>query len=303
MHPTEMPSDRMTSNHLCSLTGRAGKYVKSHIIPLALTRLERTGKKFVETGIGRGIKSRSNSWYDNALATKEGEDILADIDAKGIDVLRKYKLVWSGWNNEKELLTNDQVLHEGVPHHRFIQLDGARDLQLLFLSILWRAAASQRPEFQDFTLEPYELETLRVKVGSKDPGDFAEYPIQLFQISTLGLHHNRTPLMESKEMPNVESGPTQVIDYARVYFDGLTAHIHLPRGKNISDAYVKTCLGNPDGTIVFLHRFENSRTHANIMEMIETVHHEQFTPQVPLSPIASAIQSAYVPSTRVKHKI
>lgn len=283
----------MMSNHLCSLTGRVGKHVKSHIIPLALTRLERTGDKFVETGIGHGIKSRSNSWYDNALVTREGEDILADIDAKGIDVLRKHKLVWSGWKNERELLTNDQVLHEGVPHHRLIQLDSARDLQLLFLSILWRAAASKRPEFQDFTLQPDELEELRMKVLSQDPGDFSEYPIQLFQISTLGLHHNRTPLMESKETPNIESAPSQVVDYARIYFDGLTAHIHLPRGKMLGDIYLKTCLGNPEGAIVFLHRFENSRTHANFMEMIETVHQEQFTPQVPLNPIALAIQSGW----------
>lgn len=286
---------------MCALTGRAGKYVKSHIIPLALTRLERTGEKFVETGIGLGIKNRSNSWYDNALVTREGEDILADIDAKGIDALRKHKLVWSGWNNEKELLTDDQVLHEGVPHHRFIQLDCARDLQLLFLSILWRAAASKRPEFQHFMLEPEELEQLRIRVLNKDPGDFGEYPIHLFQISTLGIHHNRTPLMESKEIPNTDASPAELVDYARIYFDGLTAHVHLPRGKVLGEIYMQTCLGNPAGTIVFLHSFENSRAQANIVEMMEAVHQEQFMPQVPLNPIASAIQSSYAPPTKNHH--
>lgn len=288
----------MTTNHLCALTGRNGRHVKSHIIPLALTRLERTGEKFVEAGIGLGIKTRSNSWYDNALVTREGEDILADIDANGIDALRKHKLVWSSWNNEKELLSDDQVLHNGVPHHRFIQLDCARDLQLLFLSILWRAAASKRPEFQDFKLEPAALEQLRVRVLNKDPGDFGEYPIQLFQISTLGIHHNRTPLMESKEIPNTDASPTKLVDYARIYFDGLTAHLHLPRGKVLGEIYMQTCLGNTAGTIVFLHRFENSRAQANIVEMIETVHQEQLMPQVPLSPIASAIQSSYAPPTK-----
>ena len=283
----------MTSNHLCSLTGKTGKYVKSHIIPLALTRLERTGEKFVEAAIGLGIKNRSNSWYDNALVTREGEDILADIDAKGIDALRKHKLVWSGWNNEQELLTNDQVLHDGVPHHRLIRLDCARDLQLLFLSILWRAAASKRPEFQDFTLEPKELEQLRVRVLSKDPGDFWDYPVQLFQICTLGIHHNRTPLMESKEIPHIDGGRTEVVHYARIYFDGLTAHLHLPGGKVLDDVYVKTCLGNPEGTVVFLHRFENSREHADMIEMVETVHCEQRTPKIPLRPLAFAIQSSY----------
>jgi len=292
----------MTTNHLCALTGRTGKYVKSHIIPLALTRLERTGEKFVEAGIGLGIKTRSNSWYDNALVIREGENILADIDAKGIDALRKHKLVWSGWNNEKELLSNDQVLHNGVPHHRLIQLECARDLQLLFLSILWRAAASKRSEFTDFTLKPAELEQLRVRVLNKDPGDFSEYPIQLFQISTLGIHHNRTPLMESKETPNTDTSSPESVDYARIYFDGLTAHIHLPRGKDLGETYMQTCIGNPTGTIAFLHTFENSRAHANIIEMIETVDQEQRSPQVPLSPIASAIQSSYAPSTKNHHR-
>lgn len=291
----------MTKNQLCALTGINGKYVKSHIIPLALTRLERTGEKFVEAGIGLGIKTRSNSWFDNGLVTREGEDILADIDAKGIELLRKHKLVWSGWNNEKELLSNDQILHDGVPCHRFIQLECARDLQLLFLSILWRAAASKRSEFQDFTLEPAELEQLRVRVLKKDPGDFREYPIQLFQISTLGMHHNRTPLMESKDIPNSDASPTESVDYARIYFDGLTAHLHLPRGKVLGEIYMQTCLGNPAGTIVFLHRFENSRAQANIFEMIEAVHQEQRRPQVPLSPVASAIQYSYASSTIIHH--
>ena len=283
----------MTSSQLCALTKTSGKFVKSHILPLALTRLERTGDKFVEAGIGLGIKHRSNSWYDNALVTRAGEDILADIDAKGIDILRKHKLVWSGWSNEQELQSDDQVLLDGKPQHRFINIHQARELQIFYLSILWRAAASSRPEFKDFSLNPEELEDLRIKVLNKDPGDFSEYPIQLFQIATLGIHHNRTPLLEQKEMADIEPIQHPIIDYARVYFDGLSAHIHLPRSKRVSPTYLNTCLGNQEGTIVFLHRFEESRAHADMNEMIETVHREHFTPPTPLNTLSSAIKSAW----------
>lgn len=283
----------MTSSNFCALTKTCGKFVKSHIFPLALTRLERTGEKFVETGIGLGIKRRSNSLYDSALVNRVGEDILADIDSKGIDILRRHKLVWSGWNGEEYLNSDDQVFFEEKPHHRLIHIHDTQALQLFFLSLIWRAAASSRPEFNDFKLNHDELENLKLRILNKNPGDFKEYPIQLFQLYTLGIHHNRTPLMEQKEIIDVD-GPTQrTTDYARLYFDGLIIHINLPRGKDMSQTYQQTCLGTPGPTIVFLHRFEDSRTNENIIEMINTVHKEQFIPSSPLSPIFTAITSAW----------
>ncbi|MCL2020628.1 MAG: hypothetical protein FWG81_00610 [Betaproteobacteria bacterium] len=247
----------------------------------------------METGIDSKTKRRSNSWYDSALVTQTGENILADIDAKGIDILRRYKLVWSGWSSERELKSNDQVLVDGKPHHRLIDIHEAHALQLFFLSIVWRAAASSRPEFKDFILNHNELEDLRLKILNKNPGNFSEYPIQLFQLSTLGIHHNRTPLIEQKEMLDVNLYANNTVDYARVYFDGLTAHIHLLRGRNVSQSYQQTCLGAQGTTTVFLHRFEDSRANADIKEMIETVLKEQYIPPSSPSLISMAIKLAW----------
>jgi len=264
----------LESNHLCALTQKVGRPVKSHIIPLALTRLSRTGEKHLETGIGYGVKKRANSWYDNALVTREGEDILAAIDAIGIDQLRKHKLVWSSWGKDIELKSNDQSHENGIPAHRSIKFDKAECIQLLLLSILWRAAASNRPEFKEIVLERAVLEDLRLKVVAKNPGDFSEYPIQLFQISSLGVIHNRTPLLEVKEIADSNQTPKETIEYARLYFDGFVAHIHLPRGAELSNLYLRACLSQTEETIVFLHKFEDSRAQANIVEMVQTVHKE-----------------------------
>lgn len=260
------------SNHLCALTKKVGKPVKSHIIPLALTRLSRTGEKHVETGIGRGVKIRANSWYDDALVIREGEDILAKIDTLGIKQLRKHKLVWSAWGKDTELKSSDQSHENGTPAYRSIRFEKAEYIQLLLLSILWRAAASNRPEFNEIALDPVVLEDLRLKIVAKNPGDFREYPIQLFQISSLGIIHNRTPLLEVKEIADSTRTPKETIEYARLYFDGLVAHIHLPRGTELSNMYLRACLRQTDESIVFLHKFEDSRAQANIAEMTQTVH-------------------------------
>lgn len=263
------------SNHLCALTQKVGKPVKSHIIPLALTRLSRTGEKHVEAGIGRGVKMRANSWYDNALVIREGEDILAKIDTSGIEQLRKHKLVWSSWGKGTELKSNDQLHENGTPSYRSIKFDKAENIQLFLLSILWRAAASNRPEFKEIALAPVVLEDLRLKIIANDPGEFSEYPIQLFQISSLGIIHNRTPLLEVKEIADSKQTPKETIEYVRLYFDGLVAHIHLPRGAVLSDMYLRACLRQTEESIVFLHKFEDSRAQANIKEMAQTVRKEK----------------------------
>jgi len=274
----------------CKLTGTHGCFVKSHLIPLALTRLSRTGEKYIETGIGLGTKSRANSWYDEFLVTREGEDILAAIDARGIEVLRRHKLVWTGWSTDEDIasLFADSEQRSGT---REVELVQSEHLQLFFLSLLWRAAASTRQEFVDITLPASILEDLRLRILQQTPGAFEDYPVQLFQLTTLGVKHNRAPLFESKLMP-LAAGTSwgNKVDYVRFYFDGLTSHIHIPHGASMEPAYLQTCLGlGPGrGTIVFGHTFEKSRTWANIKEMAAVVARERITPPSQHSPIASA---------------
>lgn len=288
----------------CALTGKTGAFVKSHIIPAALTRLSRTGEKHIEAEIGQRIKHRATSWYDNELVTRVGEDILADIDAKAIDVLRKYKLVWSGWSEDEQLM-EDSALSENEGSCRTAEIQGAEALQLFFLSILWRAAASKRPEFQKITLRQSELEDIRLRVLLKSPGQFSDYPVQLFQIGSSGIPHNRIPLLETKEVADSNSSPRETVDYVRIYCDGLVAHVHLPRGNPISDVYLRTCLRANNETIVFLHKFENSRAHSDLKELITTVSREQYRPNVPQTSLVAAMSSLWpnAPSSLLEDRL
>jgi hypothetical protein len=283
---------------VCKLTGTSGPYVASHIIPRALTLLSRTGEKYIETGIGLGVKKRSNSWYDYSLVTKHGEDILATIDSGGIEQLRLHRLVWSGWGLDQRLQSDDIVGEDSHQQFRLIPVAQPKVLQIFFLSLLWRAAATTRPEFKDVCVPESVLEDLTKRVSSKDPGRAEDYPIQLFQIITRGITHNRTPLLEWKHALNMDLAEGPEILYVRFYFDGLVAHVHLALGQTLPAEYLNTCLGFKEKTIVFLHEFESSRTSADIMKMAVAVQREQTTIQMPLNPIVAGIYARWPPPDR-----
>jgi hypothetical protein len=277
------------------LTNSSGQFVDSHIIPLALTRLSGTGEKRIEVGIGFDVKRRANSWYDGTLVTRHGEEILARIDWKAIEELRAHRLVWSGWGSETELQTNDLVLHDGRPSYRIINLTEPKALQLFFLSLLWRAAASTRHEFSEISVDDLILEDIRKRLVNEDPGLVADYPVQLFQIITRGTLHNRTPLLERKPIINVDGSDGSTVSYVRFYFDGLVAHVHLPDGYHLSKDYLNTCLRYDAETIAFVRDFQSSRTAADIAEMVASVQRERMTIGTPLQPVATAVRGALAP--------
>lgn len=280
---------------VCKLTGTVGEFVASHIIPAALTRLESAGEKRIEAGIGLGKKWRANSWYDSALVTRQGEDILAQIDSVAIEELRAHRLVWSGWGPVLRLHADDLIYDDQEPSFRLVQFTRPKALQLFFLSLLWRAGASSRPEFSDISLSPRVLEDVRTRVHSKDPGAAADYPVQLFQLATRGHLHNRTPLLESKPRINLDGSTGEAIAYVRFYFDGLVGHIHLPENQRLQHHYLNTCLRYDEPSLVFLHSFATSRTRHNLAEMIRTVHREENTIKSALTPISAALRRAFKP--------
>ena len=88
-----------------------------------------------------------SSWYDTALVTSPGEEILRGLDDWAIRELRQHKLIWSSWGTDIELNTADHVqlpLDAMGWGCREIEVSEPARLRLFFLSLLWRAAASSR---------------------------------------------------------------------------------------------------------------------------------------------------------------
>jgi hypothetical protein len=115
-------------------------------------------------------------------------------------------------------------------------------LRLFFHSLLWRAAASERFEFEEIAVPDEDLETLRQAILAAVEPPLSFYPVQLTQLSTKGVMHNRTPIQDVKYVPNllVPSAPPYQLPTFRFYFDGLIAHIH----RALPLAYSVAALGN-----------------------------------------------------------
>lgn len=191
---------------VCKLTGKHGAFIEAHLIPKALTKPERPGLPFLQAGDGNRPTRRWTSWYDNQLVTQSGEDILTALDTWAITELRRNKLVWSGWQDAISLGGNHEPIPETEYGFRTIVGVDTRRLRLFLLSLLWRAAATSRPEFNAIDVPVHDLEQIRqmVLTGSVEPIEF--YAMQLIQLSTLGSIHNLTPWPDTKTLKGEDDG-------------------------------------------------------------------------------------------------
>lgn len=259
----------IVSKGLCKLTLKEGNYVESHILPRALTMLNRRGEKAIQKEEGVSGKLRFQGWYDNQICIADGEKILSDIDNKAIKILRKNQLVWSGWPTMLHSLTDDKIKldeAQGLGYRLLTGLDW-KALKLFFLSILWRAAVSEREDMKFVRLSTDMIEALRIALINKDPLSVNEFPVRLYQLVTRGAAHNRTPIIEDFE---ISVPPFQFRKYkvCRIYLDGLIAHITLDPDDYLISTLKGVFLGVNDQTFIFAHKFENSRSFDNLISAI-----------------------------------
>lgn len=198
----------------------------SHLLPKALTRPSEKGAPLLEGTKGQGFKRRWSSWSDKKLVTAEGETVLGRIDDSAIRALRKHQLIWSSWVVAPPYFRSLAPL---LPNHsiRDIVFDDPSVLWKYAISLLWRAAASTNYAVEDFELEPNQLERARQYTTGELAIDFADFPVTFVQLSTRGVTHNHSPMLDHKEVPKLTGGSTETIPMGRFYMDGLIVHVHL----------------------------------------------------------------------------
>jgi len=106
---------------------------------------------------------------------------------------------------------------------------------LFFLSLLWRAAATNRKEFGEVQLSSDHMEILKDLLlrGSTGPQDF--YPVSLLQLTTRSFANNLAPLATDNTY-DAGDGITQRLHVFRFYFDGLVVCFHRSIfGADVSD--------------------------------------------------------------------
>ena len=253
----------------CKLTGDVGPLVKAHILPAALTSPYPAGLPFAQAGRDSPPIKRWTSWYDPTIVTRVGEDILEEYDTWAVEELRRHKLVWSGWGTSEKLISPDFEEIPGAEDYgvRTIErLDGNR-LRLFFLSLLWRAAVSDMPEFKEIVISTSEVRRLRRMLVERDPLPLHHFPMTLIQLSTKGDIHNLTPLAQDKlrDGTNASKGTIPIF---RFYLDGLIVHFH--RRSNAREVAALTDLLVADGKhlLVSTVKFEASWQLTNMNELV-----------------------------------
>ena len=261
---------------LCKLTGQRGRFVGSHLIPKALTRPDENGSAFVQAEVGRRSVRRWSSWYDKQLVIQSGEDVLSFLDSWAIPELRKHKLVWSGWG-PAQVLPDMQMLAgiwAATPmnsnwSYRVVRGIDPRRLRLFFLSLLWRAAATDRSEFSQVAMPRDDLEKLRLMLINSNPDPLSFYPTELCQFSTMGVVHNHAPIKISKTMKDQAGENKFNVPIFRFYFDGLIAHIHRTTPNNDRTAWFgSSIVGTGDELVVANVPFETSLQHEGLRRVI-----------------------------------
>lgn len=203
----------------CKLTGLEGDFVKSHLLPRALTRLSRTGEKTTELGPGRQRPiRRTEGWYDTQLVISNGEKILERYDTHGIAELRRLGLVWSSAYNSNLV----RVDFESEKGQRFVHIrsEHPKRLRMFVLSLLWRAASTKIEAFSHFSISESDREYLRSLLLSDGTGLESEFHTVFVATCGPGAVHNHTPIRQELE---IEEGVK--VDYSRFYLDGLIVHV------------------------------------------------------------------------------
>jgi hypothetical protein len=181
-------------------------------------------------GSGLRPQKRRTSWYDVSIVCKEGEQILSEIDDLGIKLLRKEKLVWSGFGPLRRIEPDIFIDNAGEALRdyglRKVSLENVVALRKFFLSLLWRASVSNLPEMRDVKLEKVDEDALTSYLRGDTDLPLSFYPCWLTQHHEVGFIHNQTPTKGEKTFPGRDgSNPYTVLIY-RFYFDGLVAHFH-----------------------------------------------------------------------------
>ncbi len=160
----------------------------------------------------------------------------------------------------QKLATGDFKAFDAAWGHRSISGIDFKRLRMFFLSLLWRAAETDRFEFSAIKLDDRDLDLLRTMVLTGNAEPIAFYPISLIQISTRGFQHNFSAPVEVKTNPGFGMIPDRTIPHFRFYFDGLVTHIHREAAGQLDD----TIIGASPKLLVSTVAFESSRQVGNL---------------------------------------
>ena len=156
----------------CKWCGEVRPLMKSHIVPRSFYLSERHEPIVAFSGarIERPKKSRTSLW-DNSILCDVQETEMMRLDDYAFKALVEGRSQATWLRSADQSIVTDDLGRPTVL--QFDHADGGR-IKLFALSVLWRAAVSERDEVADVKLGPYEnriLEMLKANAPG-EPDDF-----------------------------------------------------------------------------------------------------------------------------------
>lgn len=233
---------------ICRFCENEGALIKAHIVPSSLYD-KKSDKTKALILIGSDNPGRtSRSWtgiYDSNLVCRKCEDIWDSWDSYAADFLRNID------NLAKPLRHDGELVGLCVEDYDFDKLN------LFFLSVAWRCAASQRKEFSNVTLGPYEAK-LKEAIENKDPEHPAGFDISI-------LRFDDTKIGTAFLNPHCERWDG--INHLRIYMFGFTVLVKMDRRPMPKDFRpLRMQKSNP--LYVAIRNFEGGPEHRLMLDMV-----------------------------------
>lgn len=245
---------------ICKFCNKENQLIEAHIIPRAFFETIKTnvgkgsrGQKLKEVTNAKGVypyRDSAKGLFDNNLLCFDCEKLFSKIDDYGITLLLK----------------NDNLQ---TPHHSngrllawIIESYDYKKLMLFFISILWRAGASDMKEFNNVTLGPY-LQVAKDVINTQNLDEIKTFSVVLTRFNYgIGRNIFLNPHMEIKK--NIFSN----INVYRFYL-GAGYVVHIKTDKRPFPTLFEELELSNRGSLIILSRgnFEASKE-LNVMQKV-----------------------------------
>jgi len=164
---------------ICKLCGQDRKLIEAHVIPKSFFRLDPADQRparLVTNVSGRYPQTIPKGVYDKSILCEPCEHVFSSWDDYAADLFIK------NWKSIQPLMAGSEQLGYGLPKYDYFRL------KLFFLSVLWRAAISGHPMFDNVDLGPREA-VLKQSILAGDPGDVNYFGVvlQAFDDENVGM--------------------------------------------------------------------------------------------------------------------
>jgi hypothetical protein len=156
--------------NLCKFCGRQVPLVKAHIIPESMYPLEEVRREPLAIIHSDPNAPHGKSWigeYDSTLVCAGCETMFSPWDDYAIRIFRQ------------EPTKNNYLYIDGEPSLYTLDIYDYKKLKLFFVSLLWRAAESNRPPFANVNIGAKHTARLKRMIENEDPGDAEDYSVYI----------------------------------------------------------------------------------------------------------------------------